>query len=175
MANQLPSFSSKYNDYLVGETGRGASMYVSTGCLTWKFTKVNRCCDCVFIAIFLCFVCHIKKSWYFILNIWVSKSTCGTTCTTNESPLTLVRHAHVILRLAFSRQYFLIPIIDIPSSIPNSKANLKSLMLRKKYRHTLKKKMLEPPGNLPAFYFNFFKTSLHQNPIVYRCLSILDR
>ena len=51
-----PSFSSKYNDYLVGETGRGASMYVSTGCLTWKFTKVNPCCDNVFIAMFLCFV-----------------------------------------------------------------------------------------------------------------------
>ena len=127
------------------------------------------------ILVFRLDLSHKKKSWYFILNIWVSKSKCGRPCTTNESPLTLVRHAHVILRLAFSRQYFLIPIIDIPSSIPNSKANLKSLMLRKKYSPHMEKKLLEPPGNLPAFYFNFFKTSLHQNPIVYRCLSILDR
>ena len=157
MANQLPSFSSKYNDYLVGEAGRGASMYVSTGCLTWKFTKVNRCCDCVFIAIFLCFVCHIKKSWYFILNIWVSKSTCGTPCTTNESPLTLVRHAHVILRLAFSRQYFLIPIIDIPSSIPNSKANLKSLMLRKKYSTHIEKENVRISGQFTSILFQFLQ------------------
>ena len=157
MANQLPSFSSKYNDYLVGETGRGASMYVSTGCLTWKFTKVNPCCDYVFIAIFLCFVCHIKKSWYFILNIWVSKSKCGTPCTTNESPLTLVRHAHVILRLAFSRQYFLIPIIDIPCSIPNSKANLKSLMLRKKYSPHMEKENVRTSGQFTSILFQFLQ------------------
>ena len=160
MANQLPSFSSKYNDYLVGETGRGASMYVSTGCLAWKFTKLNRCCDLCFfrhILVFRLDLSHKKKSWYFILNIWVSKSTCGTPCTTNESPLTLVRHTHVILRLAFSRQYFLIPLIDIPSSIPNSKANLKSLMLRKKYSLHIEKENVRTSGQFTSILFQFLQ------------------
>ena len=116
-------------------------------------------------VLWLCFYRHIlvfpldllhKKILIFHFK-WVSKSTCGTPCTTNELPLTLVRHAHVILRLAFSRQYFLIPIIDIPCSIPNSKANLKSLMLRKKYSPHIEKENVRTSGQFTSILFQFLQ------------------
>ena len=52
---------------------------------------------------------------------------------------------------------FFNPIIDIPSSIPNSKANLKSLMLRKKYSPHIEKENVRTSGQFTSILFQFLQ------------------